>query len=300
MKAYYNEFEPYAAEWLRNLIAAGHITGGTVDDRSITEVKGNELAGYERCHFFAGIAGWELALELAGWPAGVEVWTGSPPCQPFSTAGKRKGTDDERHLFPVWFELIAERRPKFIFGEQVAAAIGHDWLDGVFTSLEEIGYTTGAVVLGAHSAGAPHIRQRLYWMAYALHDGARGKHRGLAGAGAGKEKTRDKSSFKVKCSSKAGGLAYPGRISNEPQGCELAGAAEGMRGETREQRVRLNPWDGCDLIPCADGKARRTQPGIFPLADGVPARVGKLRAAGNAIVPQCAAAFISAFMDTVS
>jgi DNA (cytosine-5)-methyltransferase 1 len=56
-------------------------------------------------------------------------------------------------------------------------------------------------------------------------------------------------------------------------------------------------WDAFDLLPCLDGKARRVEPGTFPLAHGVPARVGKLRAYGNAICPQTAALWIRAVMD---
>ena len=165
MTAYYNEHEPYAAQWLRNLIAAGHIAPGDVDARDIQEVMPDDLTGYVQCHFFAGLGGFSYALRLAGWPDDRPVWTGSCPCQPFSTAGKRAGTDDPRHLWPSWFRLIRECRPVTALGEQVASAIAHGWLDGVSADLEAEGYTVGAVVLGAHSVGAPHIRQRLWWVA---------------------------------------------------------------------------------------------------------------------------------------
>jgi hypothetical protein len=68
--AYYNEFDPYAAQWLRNLIAENLIPKGDVDERSIIDVQPGDLAGYVQCHFFAGIAGWSLAARLAGWPDG--------------------------------------------------------------------------------------------------------------------------------------------------------------------------------------------------------------------------------------
>ena len=168
---YYNEHDPKAAAWLRELIKAGLIPAGDVDERSITDVKSTELVRYTQCHFFAGIAGWSLALQLAGWPADRPVWTGSCPCQPFSSAGKQLGTADERHLWPVFFNLINECRPVTVFGEQVASAIGKGWLDGVSADLERAGYACGATVLGAHSVGAPHIRQRLYWVANAQSQG---------------------------------------------------------------------------------------------------------------------------------
>ena len=166
MPAYYNEFDPYAAQWLRNLIAAGHIAPGDVDERSILEVTADDLRGYEQCHFFAGIGGWSAALRLAGWPDDRPVWTGSCPCQPFSTAGKQRGSEDERHLWPTFFRLINERRPATVFGEQVAGASGLAWLDHVLADLEGAGYAAGAAALPACSVGADHKRERLYWSAH--------------------------------------------------------------------------------------------------------------------------------------
>jgi DNA (cytosine-5)-methyltransferase 1 len=156
-----NEFDPFAAEWLRNLFPAA-----TVDTRSITDVAATDVRHFQRVHWFAGIGGWQYALELAGWPDEWPVWTGSCPCQPFSAAGQNKGEDDERDLWPELFRLISECRPNVVFGEQVPNAITkHGWLDRISADLEAAGYTVGAVVLGAHSVGAPHIRQRLFWVA---------------------------------------------------------------------------------------------------------------------------------------
>lgn len=92
-------------------------------------------------------------------------------CQPFSTAGKRKGTADERHLWPSFFHLIRQCRPVTIFGEQVASRDGLTWLDLVSSDLEGAGYACGAVDTCAAGFGAPHIRQRLYWVAYAMQSG---------------------------------------------------------------------------------------------------------------------------------
>lgn len=121
MTAYYNENDPKAAAWLRELIKEGHIAAGDVDERSIEDVLPNDIIGYNQCHFFAGIGGWSLALRTAGWPDDRPVWTGSCPCQPFSAAGKGGGVDDPRHLWPAWQWLIDQCRPPILFGEQVAS-----------------------------------------------------------------------------------------------------------------------------------------------------------------------------------
>jgi len=167
-KAYYNEHDPKSAAWLRELIKQGHIAPGDVDERSIEDVLPSELAGYTQCHFFAGIGVWSYALRQAGWPDDRPVWTGSCPCQPFSAAGKRGGTADERHLWPAFHWLISQRKPDVVFGEQVASKDGLAWLDTVQSDLETAGYAVGAVDLCAAGVGAPHIRQRLYFVAESL------------------------------------------------------------------------------------------------------------------------------------
>lgn len=93
MKAYYNENDPKAAAWLRELINSGLIMAGDVDERSIEDVQPDDVAGYVRCHFFAGIGGWDYALQLAGWPDDRPVWTGSCPCGPFSIGGEKKARE---------------------------------------------------------------------------------------------------------------------------------------------------------------------------------------------------------------
>lgn len=167
MSAYYNEIDPFAADWLRELIRAGHIAPGEVDTRSIEDVAPDDLTGFAQCHFFAGIGTWSYALRRAGWADNRPVWTGSCPCQPFSAAGKRKGTADERHLWPAFFHLIGQCRPVTVFGEQVASCDGLAWFDLVSSDLEGTGYAVGAVDTCAAGFGAPHIRQRLYWVAHA-------------------------------------------------------------------------------------------------------------------------------------
>ncbi|MDR0633904.1 MAG: DNA cytosine methyltransferase [Azoarcus sp.] len=330
MAVYYNERDPYPAQWLRNLIAAGHLPAGEVDERSIADVEADDLAGFAQCHFFAGIGGWPLALRLAGWPDERPAWTGSCPCQSFSAAGRRTGFADPRHLWPVWFRLIRARRPATIFGEQVEAAIRHDWLDLVADDLEGLGYAIGATVLPAAGVGAPHLRSRLWFVADA--PGQRLHGRGARQAGDGRNAPWQQPERLCH----AGGLGdavEPGLEGlagdddhesgwTRPAGSvSAAGAVDELADAVRPGRakrragagggsiaggVRLDdpdpgPADGlrrdADWLFCRDGKWRPVEPGTFPLAHGIPARVGRLRAYGNAIVPQVAAAFIQAFME---
>jgi DNA (cytosine-5)-methyltransferase 1 len=163
--AYYNEFDKGKAAWLKELMRRGVIQEGEIDTRSIRDVRPNDLRGFIRCHFFAGIGVWDYALQQAAWPEGEEVWTASCPCQPFSAAGRRKAKADERHLWPALAPLIAARRPKRILGEQVASLDGLAWFDDVHADLGNYGYTIGAAITPACGYGAPHRRERLYFVA---------------------------------------------------------------------------------------------------------------------------------------
>jgi DNA (cytosine-5)-methyltransferase 1 len=295
---YYNEHDQKAAQWLRELISAELIPAGEVDTRSIVEVSDDELAGYTQCHFFAGIGGWPLALALAGWPSTRPIWTGSCPCQPFSSAGKQLAQADERHLWPVFFGLIRECRPLHVFGEQVASAIGKGWLDGVSADLEAEGYAVGAAVLGAHSVGAPHIRQRLYWLADAAHaNGGSGERGSEAGTWTDGKRRVGPCSDRAACGlADTGSRGSPARIPEQEQ------RQEGIAEKPNDRRCGIPGaafWSDAIRILCKDGKARRipTESALFPLVNGLPGRVGLLRGAGNAIVPQVAAEFITAWME---
>jgi DNA (cytosine-5)-methyltransferase 1 len=287
--AYYNENEPFAAEWLRNLIKKGLIADGEVDSRSIVDVRPDDVKGFTQVHFFAGIGGWSYAARLAGWPDDRPIWTGSCPCQPFSVAGNKKGQKDERHLWPIFFNLINACRPDVVMGEQVAAAVGQSWLDGVLTDLEGIGYRGGATVVPACAVNAPHRRDRLWFVADTnrVRQWPRDGH---------EQSTRDTTGQRTGNSSSLVNVAdavIEGREGRLPRG-------QDQERQTVERHVRCNSpthWSGAEWIQGADGKQRRFEPGIRLLAHGVPARVGKLRAYGNAIVPQVAAQIIKAYME---
>lgn len=178
MSAYYNEIDPFAAQWLRNLIAANLIASGEVDERSIVDVRADDLKGFTQCHFFAGLGGWPIALRLARWPDSRPVWTGSCPCQPYSIGsvahGGAEGQSDERHLWPDFFRLIRQQSPDAIFGEQVATAIGWGWWDEAALDLEGEAYTCSAIVLRGDPYGALHERKRLFFVAHSRGEGRKG------------------------------------------------------------------------------------------------------------------------------
>ena len=302
--AFYNEHDRFTAAWLERLASGGVIPPGTIDQRSIADVRADDLVGCAQAHFFAGGGGWPIALRLAGVPDDAPVWTGSCPCQPFSDAGKKSGRPkhlpgglerweayraanrhlipDKRHLWPEFHRLIAECRPPVVFGEQVASSDGRDWLGAVLTDLEDLGYHTDAADLCAASVGAPHRRQRLFWGAVSLGD-----------------------------------PRSPRRPPRERAVAE--GAGRRVEGRAVEQPGG-SPWASVEWLACADGKSRPTEPGLRPLAHGVSGRtpvarpggqpgaeeevrwvnrVGTLKGYGNAIVPQVGAVFVRAFLESI-
>jgi DNA (cytosine-5)-methyltransferase 1 len=300
--AYYNEFDKDAAAWLRVLIDRNLIAPGDVDERSILEVKPDDIRGYGQCHFFAGIGGWSLALRLAGVPDDRPVWSGSCPCQPFSAAGKQRGSNDERHLWPAFFDLIRECRPASVVGEQVAGAAGLAWLDHVCADLEGAGYAAAAADLCAAGIGAPQIRQRLYWVAHA-NAGAAGERRDARSAegawlqcGADADGRRDARGLadvevlgcRQGCEDASGSdeRTWPKgaglRFADHGGGCMANATKQGsQRRHEPRQRVdaqraaierasALDTWADVEWLQCSDGKARPTQRGLFPLASRLP------------------------------
>ena len=290
MANYYNEIDPYAAQWLRNLIDAGHIAPGDVDTRSIVDVSADDLKGYTQCHFFAGIGIWSHALRQSGWSDDRPVWTGSCPCQPFSVAGAGEGVNDERHLWPIWFKLIQQCQPDVVFGEQVESAIKHGWLDLVQDDVEREGYSLGAAGIPAAGIGAPHIRHRLYFVAQSPEVGRRGRRDGDTAGDSGQVQTKGR-----------GASSELADNVNAGSQVRLCGGPDEGRQDQHGHAGRYGTtgfWGAADWIDCKDGKTRPVEPGTFPLAYGATARVGRLRAYGNAIVPQAAQAFIEAYLET--
>ncbi|HBZ1195485.1 TPA: DNA cytosine methyltransferase [Klebsiella pneumoniae] len=276
--AYYNEIDPFAAQWLRNLIAAGHIAPGEVDERSIEDVTPDDLRGFTQCHFFAGIGVWSHSLRLAGWPDNKPVWTGSCPCQPFSTAGKGDGFADERHLWPAFNHLISECRPRHVFGEQVAAGSANAWFDLVQADLEGLGYAFGLVPFTSAGIGAPHIRERAYWVAHA--HGVISDRRGYV-----RETGRDEYSnggYDVRLAD--AGREYKGSARNKERAGESCRAGEdGGLGNANIARLEgLSGNDG------AAGRERATGPVAAPgVHDGLANATGQLHHQCNDGANEC-------------
>lgn len=326
-RAYYNENNDAAADWLENLIAAGLIAPGFVDRRSITEVQADDLSGYTQHHFFAGIGGWSAALRLAGWPDERPVWTASCPCQPFSVAGKGAGTDDLRHLWPDLFRLWRAFRPAVGVGEQVAGKAGYGWFDGVRANLAHEGYASRAVDIPALAVDAPHERNRLYWVAIAMADADDCRRDGRTQAPEWRSQRRDVAQrvderAVANCDGVGCQKAFgkPGNCS-QPD-CEVA-TNRTERGHGIDSGACDSFWADHDWIVCHDGKARRVADARAPLlVDGVRGRVAVSRpdelcptahpdetrwvsriaawsGFGNAIVPPLAAQVVAALMEEV-
>jgi len=238
MSAYYNENDPAAAQWLRELIKLKLITDGEVDDRSITEVRASDVAGFNRAHFFAGVGVWDYALTKAGWPEDRQVFTGSCPCQPFSVAGAGKGDKDERHLWPVWFDLINELQPEFVFGEQVAShtVVGRangkpkagdepTWIDTVQADMERASYAFGFCVLPSCGVGAPHKRDRTWFVANAKREGLQ-RHGGF-----GKESVQEGRQGEERYSAQGG------------ESCELANNRAKRRPVSASTDIDAQGWN---------------------------------------------------------
>ena len=337
MAAYYNEIDPYAAQWLRNLIEAGHIAPGVVDERSIEDVRPSDLAGFTQCHFFAGVGVWSLALRRAGWTDDVPVWTGSCPCQPFSAAGAGAGFADPRHLWPTFAWLIKQCRPSVIFGEQVASKAVEPWVDLVHADLEALDYAFGAVPFPSAGVGAPHIRDRLYWVADSQSNGhqrageldessgrngasylcATGRMAHADGGysctereqrgGQQRQQPEDSGRCVLACEQLGDpvGQGLEERVGHAGILGGTIGAGAGQAVERAGIHIDREPpgpvngfWRNVDWLGCRDDKWRPVEPGTFPLVNGAPSRVGRLRAYGNAINAEAATQFIAAYLET--
>lgn len=332
---YYNEFHAGAADWLEELIRLGAIPAGFVDRRSIEDVTPEDLTGTTQAHFFAGIGGWAEALRIAGHASTPNIWTGSPPCQPWSVGGKKLGFEDPRHLAPQFLDLVGKCRPRWLFGEQVSRALRLGWVKFVQDTMHAHGYIAAFAVLPAGGFGAPHRRERIYFGAYdvANADGnndQREIRRSRRTPPPARRAGKDVASGFTLGTGNAYDLGYTGSAGWERR-------LQGRQGAEREDQQRhagcsgaieyTDPlrgfWRGADWVLCRDGGIRPVESGVVPLVDGFSPDLGsggsagapsqgfnilntaeaaanRLRGYGNAIVPQAAAAFVLDFMEAVN
>ena len=192
------------------------------------------------------------------WRGLVDIVTAGYPCQPFSLAGKRLGEKDPRHLWPDVRRIIEETAPSLVFCENVSAHLRHGF-DTVCKDMDGLGYRVAAGVFTAWAVGAPHLRERLFWLASnSLREPLREQQRRKTGA------CRENSTLF--------GADGDSRKVAEPDGEQVEWSTVA--------RQECNPWT--------------VEPDVGRVANGVAHRVDRLRAIGNGVVPAVAArAFIT-------
>jgi DNA (cytosine-5)-methyltransferase 1 len=202
----------------------------------------------------------------------VDVICGGYPCQPFSTAGQRRGKEDDRHLWPEFSRLVAELRPAWVIGENVAGHISMG-LDDVLSDLEGQGYACRTFVIPACAVGAPHRRDRVWTVANANVSGHNRTKKRKLYRQAGKQGLADDACNEGRS---ARTLADAKRLGQPQQG---------------------QPIITSDCAPESEGQANhafavsqpgkwRAEPNVGRVANGVSRRVDRLKALGNAVVPQ--------------
>lgn len=285
-------------------------------------IASSALFSIRRTHLdlFSGIGGFSIAAQAAGyqtiafaeiepyackilkqnWPTipnlgdirnvrGIraDLITGGFPCQPFSLVGKRRGAEDDRHLWPEMCRVIEDARPRWVLGENVPGIIGVE-LDNVLSDLERLGYTAWPLVIPACAVDARHRRDRVWIVAHSAQGGIRcGMPSGETGQLARRGET-------VADSNGINGRTRTGRQDGQKArhaGQDVANASNGTdhEGGTQRHQWPLENGDGesggraCHWLP---------EPGVGRVANGIPHRSHRLKAIGNAIVPQVAETLI--------
>lgn len=291
MTVYYNDIDPYCCKVLQKNIERGYLPQGEVDGRDIREVRAERLVGYRHIHLFAGIGGFPLGMARAGYPTRLRTITGGFPCQDISNAGKQVGIEGERSgLWKEMHRLIRDLRPDYAIMENVGALVNRG-LSTVLGDLASCGYDAEWQCLRASDFGAPHQRERVFIVAYPRSKRPSSIRHRLS------TWTNDTTS-----TSGTEELAYPD--SQRQQELDIAANNTGMgldtwRVSTRQVSGQSQSILGRDPY----GISRRMDCTRWPSGPQEPQhewepprvttereknRVARLKALGNAIVPQCA------------
>jgi len=205
----------------------------------------------------------------------IDLITGGFPCQPYSVAGKRKGKEDDRNLWPEMFRVISEVRPAWIIGENVANLQNFLEFEHICTDLESIEYEVQPLIIPAAGVGARHRRDRIWILAYSKRDGWRRRNNG--------NEKRQKGTLQIKGSC----TGYKSKL--------LADTTEqGLEGEITKGKL---PGEQSGLSAKCGWQYWSTEPNVGRVAHGISARVDRLKSLGNAIVPQVAAVIMQAIKE---
>lgn len=266
---------------------------------------------------FSGIGGFDLASEWMGWEnifqvewdkycqkvleknfpkvnrygdikkfkgieGSVDIISGGFPCQPFSQAGKRKGTEDDRYLWPEMLRVIREVKPTFVVGENVAGLLSMEegkTLEIILDDLENEGYEIESFIIPAASIGAWHRRERIWICGYSNSD----TNRETVGAGLREKEKKEAGIGQVNSAS-----GNPGRTTNRFEIRKNASntnrqRSQGYRG-FKECKEKWASWSGSEALQ----EIWEFEPSVGRVASRIPRRVDRLKGLGNAIVPQVA------------
>jgi len=213
----------------------------------------------------------------------TDIITGGFPCQPFSHAGKRKGTDDSRYLWPEMLRTIRILKPSFVVGENVAGLVSMDngkTLDAILSDLEDEGYQVESFIIPACSIGAWHRRDRIWIVAYSRSRKYCHRSEEIQRSSEGKGLEQQ---YSIHKSDKSGDLQkeFISDYNNQGlQGRTETGDIGGIGEERNQQSKRYGECDGRAYW--------QSEPSVGRVANGIPNRVDRLKGLGNAIVPQIA------------
>ena len=301
---YYNDNDKYCCQVLRERVADGQLPEGTVDDRNIKDVQAEELTHYRQIHLFAGIGGFPLALQLANFGANRSILTAGWPCTDLSYSGKGKGLKGEHSS--LWYETLAAIsvvRPEYFMLENVSALLTRG-LDEVLGSLASVGiYDCQWHCVPAAYVGAPHRRDRI-WIVGVRKDvadteefGQRPRLREGEASSQWRRRFGNSGSEEDVADTECERQSRPGThgVASDSAENRKGEATEPVDGGIENQwsaecRLGLHPYG---LQPGLDNDCGGWECGVPRVLKGQKDRTKRLKALGNAIVPQCGAFVLS-------